>query len=128
MTCDCVPMRMHSSNDASLRRDQPEPLSAYRPSHMAGLPSLMPSRIGPFSLAAERTSTARCGSSNDWSIDCQERSCSVWRKCCMTIRQEKHWTTALRHGPFHNRALQLRIMQLNGAPPRPPLDHYLKPS
>ena len=30
--------------------------------------------------------------------------------------------------PFHNRALRLRIMHLSGAPPRPPLDHYLKPS
>ena len=36
--------------------------------------------------------------------------------------------SASRHErPFHNRALRLGIMQLNSAPPRPPLDHYLKP-
>jgi hypothetical protein len=36
--------------------------------------------------------------------------------------------TASRHErPFHNHALQLRIMQLNDAPPRPTLDQYLKP-
>src|SRR5882724_10120845 len=29
---------------------------------------------------------------------------------------------------FHNRALLLKITQPSGAPPRPPLDHYLKPS
>src|SRR6267142_1615350 len=38
-------------------------------------------------------------------------------------------TSASRHErSFHNRALRLKIMQPSSAPPRLPLDHYLKPS
>jgi hypothetical protein len=44
------------------------------------------------------------------------------------LSRASHNTALHQNRPFHNLALRLRIMQLSGAPPRPPLDRYLKPS